>query len=215
MIPHTCAYWSDALQLLKEKQFDIIFSDIQMPEMTGIELVKRIREARFDGAKTIPIIGFSADSQVSQTKYENAGFTDFLVKPFTAGQLIQTIYRYTGNETGKSPVIQEKARGFDALVEYAGDEEAAKKEILWSFVNENKKNYRMLEKAFANDDWETIRNVSHKMLPLIKIISFGQLVPLMEKYSTGSRDKENQTLFLGMIKDCIQEATQFINHNLK
>ena len=139
-----------------------------------------------------------------------------MVKPFSPDQLIRTIYQYAGNEAAdNSPEIPEKVQRIEALVEFAGDDWDAKQRILWSFITENRKNYQSLEQAFANDDWETVRNVSHKMLPLMKMISAEQLVPLLEKYNAGDQDKENQTLCLSLIKDCIQQAAQFISDYIK
>jgi CheY-like chemotaxis protein len=212
MKPHTCSCSLDALQLLQEKHFDLIFSDIQMPDMNGFELVERIRRADFAGAKTIPIIGLSAHSYVPQARLKEAGFSAFLVKPFTFDQLIQTIHHYTAGQPVDCP---EKPKGFASLIAFAGDDWEAGKTIIQSFISNNQKNYQWLEQAFANDDWETVRNISHKMLPLMKMISTGPVIALLEKYNAGSQDKEDQTLFLHFIKESIQEAAQFINKSIK
>ncbi|MDR1526944.1 MAG: response regulator [Dysgonamonadaceae bacterium] len=215
MKPHTCSHSLDALQLLQEKHFDIIFSDIQMPDMNGFELAERIRMAPFEGAKTIPIIGLSANSYVSQARYKAAGFSAFLIKPFTFDQLIQTIHRYTGEEKIPFPTGQKNIKGFERLIEFSGDDWEAGESIIRSFIADNQKNHQALEQAFATDDWETVRNVSHKMLPLMKLISADRLIPLLEKYNAGSEDKENKTLLLNLIKENIQEAVQFINKHIK
>ncbi|MDR0542028.1 MAG: hybrid sensor histidine kinase/response regulator, partial [Dysgonamonadaceae bacterium] len=215
MKPHICSCSSDALQLLQEKHFDIVFSDIQMPDMNGFELVERIRMADFDGAKTIPVIGLSADSYVSQVRYKKAGFTAFLFKPFTSNQLIQTIHQYAGDEPINSPVDATKANGFEQLMEFAGDDREAGKSIIRSFIADSQKNSRLLEQAFTSGDWASVRNVSHKMLPLMKMISGDPLVSLLEKYNAGSHDKENQALLLSLVKDIIQQAEQFISKHIK
>ncbi|MDR2804886.1 MAG: response regulator [Dysgonamonadaceae bacterium] len=217
MRPHTCSRSLDALQLLQEKHFDIIFSDIQMPDMNGFELVERIRMADFAGAKTIPIIGLSANSYVSQARFKKVGFSAFLVKPFTFDQLIQTILHYTAEQPAKDSenLEKQKPKGFEKLIAFAGDDEEAGKAIIRSFIANNQKNYQRLEQAFDADDWKTIRNVSHKMLPLMKMISDGTLITLLEKYNAGSQDKENQTLVLHLIEETIREAEQFINKHIK
>jgi signal transduction histidine kinase/CheY-like chemotaxis protein len=210
MIPHTCSHSLEALSLLQKEHFDILFSDIQMPDMNGFELVKRIRQSGFEGAATIPIIGLSANSYASQAKYKEAGFTSFLVKPFTSGQLIETIYRSTsGSENPTVAIAPKENKGFEALMEFAGDDPEAGKSIIRSFVTETEKSYRLLAQAFANDDWETVRNISHKMLPLMKMISADELVSLLESYAAGGKEK-NKTLLLKLIRENIQAADQFI-----
>jgi signal transduction histidine kinase/CheY-like chemotaxis protein len=210
MVPQTCCRSLEALNKLQEEPFDIVFSDIQMPDMDGFELAERIRRSDFEGAATIPVIGLSANSYISQAKYKEAGFSSFLVKPFTSGQLIETIYRYTtGDETPSIEEVPKKNKNFEALIEFAGDDPQAKESIISSFIIETEKNYKLLDQAFLNADWETIRNVSHKMLPLMKMISAGQLVALLENYAAGSQDKENKVLLLKLIRENIQAADLF------
>jgi signal transduction histidine kinase/ActR/RegA family two-component response regulator len=219
MKPYACSHSRDALQILQEQQFDIIFSDIQMPDINGFALAERIRTAGFEGAKTIPLIGLSARSHISQEQYKKAGFSDFLLKPFTSSQLIQTILLHTGYGTMEK--IDERndptepALGFARLIEPAGDDRKAGKAILRSFIADNKKNYRQLKQAFATDDWETIHQIAHKMMPLMKMISADSLTLLLEKYNAGSRDKESQTLFLNLIRETIREAIRFTNKYIK
>ncbi|GHV22710.1 hybrid sensor histidine kinase/response regulator [Clostridia bacterium] len=211
MIPHTCSNSPDALSLLQNEPFDIIFSDIQMPDMNGFELVERIRRSDFKGAADIPIIGLSANSYVSREKYKEAGFTSFLVKPFTSGQLIETIYHYTtGSKKPTIAVSPKKNKGFEALIEFAGDDPTAGKSIIRSFIIETEKNYTLLNQAFLDDDWVTIRNIAHKMQPLMKMISADELVALLESYTSGSQDKRNKILLLKLIRENIQAANLFI-----
>jgi signal transduction histidine kinase/DNA-binding NarL/FixJ family response regulator len=206
MRPHTCSRAADALRLLQEKHFDIIFSDIQMPDMNGFELIERIRTAGFEGAETIPIVGLSANSHISQVRYKEAGFSAFLVKPFPFDRLIQTIYRYTADE---------KAKGFENLIEFVDNDWEAGRAIIASFITDSQKNYQALEQAFAGDDWETVRNVSHRMMPLMKMVADDRLISLLEAYNAGGRDKDNQTLFLDLIRETIQEATLFMSKHAK
>jgi signal transduction histidine kinase/ActR/RegA family two-component response regulator len=214
--PHTCSTAPAALQALHEKHFDLIFSDIQMPETDGFALVKQIRAASFKGASTIPIIALSAHSTLPQQQYLQAGFTGFLLKPFTAPQLIQTIFHYTQNE---GPVPPENpappAQGFDRLIELSGGDWQSAQSVLWSFVADNQKHYLQLEQAFANDDWNTIQQISHKMTSVMKLISATDLLPLLEKYNAGSRDKTDHALFLSLLKETIRNAAQFISKHIK
>jgi CheY-like chemotaxis protein/anti-sigma regulatory factor (Ser/Thr protein kinase) len=210
MTPHTCSHSLEALNLLQKGHFDIVFSDIQMPDMNGFELVGRIRRSDFDGAATIPVIGLSANSYMSQATYKEAGFTSFLVKPFTSGQLVETIYHYTtGSERPAVETAPKKNQGFEALIEFAGDDPQAGKSIILSFVTETEKSYKLLAQAFADNDWETVRHLSHKMLPLMKMISANELVSLLESYAAGGQDK-NKALLLKLIQENIQAASKFI-----
>lgn len=71
-----------ALNLLKAgEQFDLLITDLNMPNMDGIELVKEVRNTlKLD----LPILMASTESEKSQTDLaREAGVTDFITKPFT------------------------------------------------------------------------------------------------------------------------------------
>jgi len=74
----------------KGKPFDLLMSDIQMPNMDGVELSKKIREHN----ESQPIIILSA---YSETKYLleliNIGISKFLTKPIQQEELFDTLYR--------------------------------------------------------------------------------------------------------------------------
>jgi DNA-binding response OmpR family regulator len=79
-----------ALQLTREVKPDIILSDIMMPQMSGHELVKNLRA---DGEnKTTPVIFLSARAgEEAENTGMASGVDDYLVKPFTANELVARV----------------------------------------------------------------------------------------------------------------------------
>jgi len=72
--------------------FDVIFMDIQMPVMNGIQAAAAIREAEKDGATPVPIIALSADTVASQcANYRAARFTDAIYKPMRQKDLLDML----------------------------------------------------------------------------------------------------------------------------
>ena len=207
---YTCSNAIDALPLIQKEHFDIIFSDIQMSDMNGFELVERIRSATFSNSSNVPIVGLSANSHVSESKYKEAGFSGFLSKPFTSKQLFETIQFHMATEqiNTKNHSVK-KGDGFKNLAQFAGNDACAAKTIIRSFIDENNKNLEVLEAAFEKGDWDTIVSVSHKMTPLMKMIAAKDLVVLLQEYENGSQSKENKVLLLNYIKDVIKEAEEF------
>jgi CheY-like chemotaxis protein len=74
---------TDALRIAEEEQFDILLSDIGLPDGSGLELLKRIRLVR--NIPALAISGFGMDEDVERSR--DAGFSDHLTKPVSIDRL--------------------------------------------------------------------------------------------------------------------------------
>lgn len=85
----------EALQLAKNTQFNLVLTDINMPNMDGIELTKELRA--LPNYKFTPILTLTTES-ASDKKQEGkmAGATGWIVKPFNPDQLISTVKKVLG-----------------------------------------------------------------------------------------------------------------------
>ncbi|MDY6824206.1 MAG: chemotaxis response regulator CheY [Thermodesulfobacteriota bacterium] len=72
-----------AWEELQKNKFDLIISDWNMPKMTGLDLLKKVRED--DQLKDIPFLMVTAEAQKQNVvEAVKAGVTNYIVKPFTA-----------------------------------------------------------------------------------------------------------------------------------
>ena len=79
-----------AFDLLKENEIDLIISDWNMPNMTGIELLEKVRAT--DGYQDTPFIMVTAEGQKEQViEAVKKGVTGYIIKPFTADVLKEKI----------------------------------------------------------------------------------------------------------------------------
>jgi len=77
--------------LNEKKQFDLVFMDIHMPVMDGIQAAKKIREINTN----IPIIAMTANVMADErTNYINSGMLDCVCKPFTSQELWHCLLKY-------------------------------------------------------------------------------------------------------------------------
>ncbi|MDT8448415.1 MAG: ATP-binding protein [bacterium] len=82
-----------AMSLLKERDFDLLLTDLHMPGLSGLELARLIRAGKTRQPK-IPIIALTANAfSETKTRALAAGMQDFLAKPFMRHDLIQAIIR--------------------------------------------------------------------------------------------------------------------------
>ncbi len=86
----TAADGVDALEKLTTDHFDIVITDLKMPEMDGIELIRRIR-AEFTDVDVIAVTGHHAEFKY--TDVIEAGACDFISKPFHLNELEAKINR--------------------------------------------------------------------------------------------------------------------------
>ncbi len=82
----------EALRLVPRGGFDVVIADVNMPDVSGIELTRFVR--RSPGYQETPILVISTDgSAVDVQRALSAGATEFLAKPFTAEQLLDALVR--------------------------------------------------------------------------------------------------------------------------
>ena len=76
----------EALDTLRNESIDLVFADINMPVMNGVELVERMADD--PALKNIPIIMVSTDGSVSRKEYlQSKGVRAYVRKPFTPEQI--------------------------------------------------------------------------------------------------------------------------------
>ena len=81
---------ADALTKLDGREFDLIISDINMPNMNGIDLARQIR--RLVDYQFVPIVLLTSESGADKKqKAKEAGATGWMVKPFTPDQLVAVV----------------------------------------------------------------------------------------------------------------------------
>lgn len=81
----------EAVQLALSKHFDLVFMDVQMPGMDGLEAATLLRNAEFDQ----PIVAFSANAYHDDiAKSMKAGMNDHLCKPFTNHEIVALLKKW-------------------------------------------------------------------------------------------------------------------------
>lgn len=85
----TATNGKDCIELVKEKHYDVIFMDIMMPEMDGVETFNELK--KIDGFNT-PVVTLTADAGVgAKEKYLDLGFFDYISKPIDIKLLKQIL----------------------------------------------------------------------------------------------------------------------------
>lgn len=97
---------SEAIELFKSNNYDIVFLDHMMPEMDGIEVLKKIRELEKDKEKKTPVIVLTANAmEGSKEEYLAYGFNDYLSKPVNGAALKSTLKKYLFDNESNDKVV--------------------------------------------------------------------------------------------------------------
>ena len=93
----------DALRALPRGDYVLIVTDVNMPDVSGIELTKFVRaNAKYKG---IPVVVISTDSsRTDLRRAREAGASHFLAKPFTAEELLEVVARARADGPGQPQV---------------------------------------------------------------------------------------------------------------
>ena len=84
---------AEALARLAEQPVDVVLMDVHMPQMTGIEAVRRLRASGHANAG-VPVIALTADVLSRRpAEYQALGFQDFVAKPILVAGLLDAIKR--------------------------------------------------------------------------------------------------------------------------
>lgn len=202
-----------AIDMAMSKQFDLIFMDIQMPEMDGMETTQHLRQ--LDTYKNIPIIALTAHALGSeQQQMLSSGMNAYLTKPIDEELLISTIEKWCSNTDSFQDQVDAKLVGiFDldkALSIVDGKEEIAKEmfDMLADSLSAEKK---LIQHHLENQDTQKLIEVVHRIHGASKYtgtINIARHANFLETHlkELGMEEVE------GVADDFIEAIDELLNH---
>jgi two-component system CheB/CheR fusion protein len=92
---------AEALEIANKKRFDLVISDISMPEMDGYQLLRELRELPNMGSvPAVALTGYGRPADIERAHEE--GFAEHLIKPIDIDQLLPIVRRLTGENGGEN-----------------------------------------------------------------------------------------------------------------
>ena len=164
-----CCNVKELTGLLRNNQYDLLLTDMQMPETDGYEVLKLLRNSNLGQSKDIPVLAVTAGVNEKTDGLVEAGFTGCLHKPFSKNELLAAVANCTD---GRMP--QRREADFSILLEGEDD----RKGMLDMFVQDTEKALADLLEAIGAEDYGKISALIHKGVPLWETIRIG--VPAVE-----------------------------------
>lgn len=96
-----------ALELFKPHRYDLVLLDIQLPDMTGFDIAKQLRES-FAAAELPPLVALTANVLKDKQEYLDSGMDDVLSKPLSVPDLTEIIKKIGSAQSKILPKSQEQ-----------------------------------------------------------------------------------------------------------
>lgn len=157
-------------ELLRDRQYDLLLTDMQMPETDGRRVLALLRNSNLGQSKDIPVLAVTACAD-GETE---TGFAGCLHKPFSMSELLAAVAKCTDGRT--------RQVGIDLAALLEGEED--RKGMLEMFVQETEKTLADLHEAVGRKDYQRIRALIHKSAPLWETIRIGISVPALERLAS-------------------------------
>lgn len=206
----------EALACWHDRQFALIITDCQMPEMDGYALASAIREVETrEGRAHIPIIAWTAKTFPEDSAVcAKAGMNDFLSKPATQRELTQILAKWltaaavqvapaavassdeapidlaTAASTTYTASDHMDAAVFDptALIDMLGDDPVVHRELIGGFLEAVQKSAAEIQHANEVHDASTLTKVSHKLKSSARAVGFLQFSGACEALERAGRN---------------------------
>lgn len=211
-----------AIEICKEKKFDLIFMDIRMPVLDGIETSNRIRTAGAN--KRTPIVALTAHAMANEReRLLSLKLDDCITKPISTTQLEQVISKWTGqvaehvdvNNNSRPHPIHSGSIDWNACLNITGGREKLAREMLNDLVTAIPKFLKQLEKM-SNDNSELL-SVVHKLhglacytgVPTIQALA-SELESKIKSRATPKTIKKLQSSLIEALSKVEQDSVSFL-----
>ena len=191
-----------ALDAIKLQQYDVVFMDLQMPGMDGVETSRRIREWEYGGRHTY-IVALTASylPEKGQELFE-AGIDNYVSKPFEL-EHIQRILKYSISARTAIPyqpiILEQEASANEVLdiekgIEQVGGDRETYRELLSDFVRELPDRLKTIQCFFVKKDFVELSRAAHNLNGVAANLGALQLSDYARKLDKQSNDGYTESI---------------------
>lgn len=183
-----CDIVEDGLQVLeklKQKEYDLILMDVEMPRLDGYQTTTKIRTELPSAKSEIPIIAITAhDNESALKKCLDVGMNDYLVKPLMASELRVKIKKALNKDIAaareNSPEEVKPIIDLQALFTACGDVSTVKS-LVGLFVSQTPVNIQQLKDFLSAKDWSNLGKLSHKMKASYALVGLSKIKDYLQE----------------------------------
>lgn len=202
----TCSNAKELVNEMRRQDYDLLLSDIQMPETNGFEILALLRKSSIGNSHTIPIVAMTARGEGEKEAFIKGGFTDSIHKPFSMRELLDMVSSVVSRDVEESHTPDFATFTADVL---------DKRELLRTFIIQSEQNMADLQSAIKTGDIEKLHDIAHDIKPSLELLrADAPLVKLRTTLNDSACDmntvNEQVKLLIGHISGLITEAEKEI-----
>ena len=165
----TCTNTAELMEMIRRKEYSLLLTDLNMPEINGFELLELLRSSNVGNSKNIPVVVTTASGSCSKEELMERGFSDCLLKPFSISELMEV-----SDKCAMKGCRNEKP-DFSTLLSY-GNESV----MLEKLITETEKEMQAVRDAERHKDLQELDALTHHLRSSWEILRADQ--PLRELY---------------------------------
>jgi len=194
----TCTDAAELMEMIRRKEYSLLLTDLNMPEINGFELLELLRTSNVGNSKTIPVVVTTASGSCSKEELMERGFSGCLLKPFSILELMEVSDKCAmqGNRNEKPD--------FTSLLSY-GNETV----MLDKLITETEKEMQAIREAGLKKDLQELNALTHHLRSSWEILRADQ--PLRELYKLLHSDGTPDDKTIGnTIKSVLDKGSEII-----
>ena len=165
----TCTDAAELIELIRKKEYSLLLTDLNMPDINGFELLELLRTSNVGNSRDIPVVVTTASGSCSKEELMEHGFSGCLLKPFSISELMEV-----SDKCAMKSNRNEKP-DFTSLLSY-GNEAV----MLEKLIAETEKEMQAVREAEQRKDLQELDALTHHLRSSWEILRADQ--PLRELY---------------------------------
>ena len=206
-----------AFECVKNTKYDILLTDIHMPEMGGVELCKYIRT---NLKSELPIIALTANvRQVDLDTYIKEGMSAYLLKPFEEDALLEILCEQLKLELEVSPqeevkpIFETSHLLFDLseIEKFTGGDKALMNKVLTSFVRIAKESLQLLKDASKEENHAQLGEIAHRMLSSYRQLGIASASEILIELEKKIHQEPDKLMSFDKVNSSIEKLEEISN----
>ena len=194
----TCTNAAELMEMIRRKEYSLLLTDLNMPEINGFELLELLRTSNVGNSRDIPVVVTTASGSCGKEELIEHGFTECLFKPFSISELMEISNKCAMN------AAQNEKPDFTYLLSY-GNESV----MLEKLITETEKEMQAVREAKQRKDLQELDALTHHLRSSWEILRADQ--PLRELYKLLHSDGTPDDKTIGnAIKAVLDKGSEII-----